>query len=118
MIESKCSECESNLMKHKYYTEVPKLMVFEYPNQKIATSHKITFKSNGDTTVLHLRGIVYHGSNHFTSRIISSEGDIWFHDGIATGKSCEDDGHLSTTSNQDLKSCKGRQLVLAIYAEK
>ena len=115
--KKKCPDCGNNLIKHKYYTEIPKLMVFEYPNCKITTSPKIVFKSNGHTTTLHLRGIVYHGDNHFTSRIISPEGDIWFHDGMTTKGSCESDGHLNTTSDRQLKNCKEKRLVLAVYAE-
>ena len=116
--KKKCPDCGTSLIKHKYYTEIPKLMAFEYPNCKITTSPKITFKSNGHTTTLHLRGIVYHGDNHFTSRIISPGGDIWFHDGITTKSSCESDGHFNTTSDKQLKNCKGKSLVLAVYAEK
>ncbi|KAJ7243500.1 hypothetical protein C8J57DRAFT_949170, partial [Mycena rebaudengoi] len=32
-----------------------------------------------------LRGIVYHSSEHFTARLFTSNGDMWFHDGITTG---------------------------------
>ena len=64
-----------------------------------------------------MRGIVYHGENHFTSRIISPEGNIWFHDGISTGSTCEHDGHLRTTTDRALYKCKGRELVLAVYAQ-
>jgi hypothetical protein len=69
-------------------------------------------------TVLYLRGIVYFGDFHFTSRIISSTGDIWFNDGISTGRSCEEDDHLSHTSDSRLKTCRGKDLVLAVYAQK
>ena len=92
-------------------------MVFEYPNTKIKTSHKIRFKTDNAITVLHLRGIVYHGENHFTSRIISPNGNIWFHDGISTGSTCEIDGHLKTTTDRALYNCKGNKLVMAIYAQ-
>ncbi|KAF8145875.1 hypothetical protein K438DRAFT_1871179 [Mycena galopus ATCC 62051] len=33
-----------------------------------------------------LRGVVYSGNLHFTSRIIKPNGSIWYHDGIETGK--------------------------------
>jgi hypothetical protein len=113
----KCPDCSSSLIKQLYYTDIPKLMVFEYPNTKIKTSHKIRFKTDNAITVLHLRGIVYHGENHFTSRIISPEGNIWFHDGISTGSTCEIDGHLKTTTDRALYECKGNELVMAIYAQ-
>ena len=68
------------------------------------------------STVLYLRGIVYHGAYHFTSRIISCDGDIWFNDGISTGKSSENDGHLNHTADSRLRTCRGKDLVSAVYA--
>ena len=116
--KKKCPDCSSKLVKQLYYTEIPKLMIFEYPEMNIKTSHKIKFKTdNQKNIVLHLRGIVYHGENHFTSRIISQDGDMWFHDGMTTGTGCENDGHLRITSDKKLYNCKGRQLVLAVYAQ-
>ena len=113
----KCPNCSSSLVKQLYYTDIPKVIVFEYPNTNIKTSHKIRFKTGNVNIVLHLRGIVYHGENHFTSRIISPEGNIWFHDGISTGSTCEHDGHLKTTTDKALYKCKGKALVLAVYAQ-
>jgi hypothetical protein len=88
-------------------------LIFEYPNIDIKTSHKIKFQDN---TVLKLRGIVYHGDSHFTSRIISPEGNIWFHDGMTTGGTCETDGHLETTKDKQLRNCQSKKLVLVVYA--
>ena len=33
-----------------------------------------------------LHGIVYFGNFQFTSHIIDSEENVWFHDGMVTGK--------------------------------
>ena len=66
--------------------------------------------------MLYLKGIIYYGENHFTSRIISKDGKIWFNDGITTrGKSIEE-GHLSTITDKNLRKFKGKDLVLAVYA--
>jgi hypothetical protein len=32
-----------------------------------------------------LRGIIYHSSNHFTCRFISSQGQWWYHDSMTCG---------------------------------
>jgi hypothetical protein len=53
-------------------------------------------KIQDEYKVLSLRGIIYHGNNHFCSRIISVDGTIWYND-ITTGKDSIEDGHLSTT---------------------
>jgi len=113
----RCPDCTDNMIKHISYTDVPKMIVFEYPNLDIETSHKIRIKIDDQTIVLKLRGIVYHGESHFTSRIISPDGDIWYHDGITTGNTCDYDNHLKTTTDTKLRSYENKALVLAIYAQ-
>jgi len=97
-------------IKHK---DVPSLLCLEYPDKDIRASHKIVFKKHGEKVPLYLRGIIYHGDFHFTAWIIHPDGSIWYHDGQK--------GHLAetlkTTSDKDLRSCRGRKLVLAIYAQ-
>jgi len=117
-MNAECPNCSSALTNPTSYNQVPQILICEYPQTNIKTSHKITFVTGDKQTVLYLRGIVYHGDYHFTSRIISSDGDIWFNDGMTTGRSCDDDGHLNHTSNSRLKTCRGKDLVLAVYAQK
>jgi hypothetical protein len=112
-----CPNCLSAMIRPVFYDQPPELLVFEYPEYNIKTNHKLRYVIDGKSTVLYLRGIVYHGAFHFTSRIISSEGDIWFNDGRTTGKTSEEDGHLSHTSDSRLRTCRERDLVLAIYAQ-
>ena len=33
---------------------------------------------------LRLAGIVYYGQHHFTAKLILSDGQVWFYDGIET----------------------------------
>ena len=63
-----------------------------------------------------LKSIIYHGNNHFCSKIISVDGTILYHDGITTGSNSIEDGHLSTKSYEELRTCNEKILVLAIYA--
>jgi hypothetical protein len=111
-IAAGCPNCSSTLTNPIFYNEVPQILICEYPLTGIKTSHKITFVSGEKETVLHLRCIVYHGGFHFTSRIISADGDIWFNDDMATGRASEDDGHLKHTSDSRLRTCRGNNLVL------
>jgi hypothetical protein len=111
-----CPNCSNAMIKKINYIELPKLLVLEYPNTTITTSHEIKLVVNDETAVLHLRGIVYHGENHFTCRIISSEGDMWYHDGMTTGNRCATDIGLNISTDANLKTCKGKRLVLVIYA--
>ncbi|TFK45244.1 hypothetical protein OE88DRAFT_1600301, partial [Heliocybe sulcata] len=65
----------------------------------------------------YLRGIVYFGDFHFTSRFIDSEGNIWYNDGITTGRQCMKEGNISTTSITTLLTAQRRTATLAIYAQ-
>lgn len=73
---------------------------------------------DGKSTQLYLRGIVYHRENHFTSRVISSIGNMWYHDGMVTQQTCIDDRELKLTSDDALRTCQDKDLVLAVYAQK
>ncbi|KAF8870572.1 hypothetical protein BD779DRAFT_1455088, partial [Infundibulicybe gibba] len=62
-----------------------------------------------------LRGIIYFGSSHFTSCILTEEGILWYHDGVSTGKNTEREGLLS--ESMDLLQCEGREATAAIYTQ-
>ncbi|KAF8222805.1 hypothetical protein L208DRAFT_1213142, partial [Tricholoma matsutake] len=32
-----------------------------------------------------LRGVIYYVANHFTARVITGSGMVWYHDGLLTG---------------------------------
>jgi predicted RNA-binding Zn-ribbon protein involved in translation (DUF1610 family) len=76
----KCPDCLHNMVKKVSYNVLPNILVLEYPELDIKTNHKIKLQSaDGESKMLYLRGIVYHGQNHFVSRIITPEGNMWFH---------------------------------------
>ncbi|KAJ7451417.1 hypothetical protein FB451DRAFT_1051564, partial [Mycena latifolia] len=66
---------------------------------------------------LRLRGVIYHGAGHFTSRIITSGGIMWFHGSMTTRSTSVRHGMLQDlVSTRDLHFCNGRKAVAAIYA--
>ncbi|KAJ6549428.1 hypothetical protein DFH09DRAFT_1502328 [Mycena vulgaris] len=79
--------------------------------------HKLRFDLEGTTRILLLRGVIYFGNIHFTSRIIGSDGRVWFHDGIGTGRACVDENYLDSHRPAFLQSCRGRIPVALVYAE-
>lgn len=106
------------MVKQVVYNEIPQLLVLEYPYMNIETSHKIQFVVNGGSATLHLKGIIYYEENHFTCRIISADGQMWYHDGLVNQGACIEDGKLEGTSGDELKKCQGRDLIMAIYVQK
>jgi hypothetical protein len=116
-ISRNCPHCGSAMRHTVFYKEVPPVLVLEYPFKNIATSHSLDFKTDAGIKTLKLRGIVYHGQYHFTSRIISNENQVWYHDGMVIGQSCINEGGLSNLCDEKLKNCRQRNLVLALYAQ-
>ncbi|KAJ6630457.1 hypothetical protein B0H10DRAFT_1693341, partial [Mycena sp. CBHHK59/15] len=60
---------------------IPPLLFLTLESTRIVLTKHISLKVQNEIGILKLRGIVYFGNAHFTSRIISRDGTIWFHDG-------------------------------------
>jgi hypothetical protein len=113
----RCPECKIKMKQVVFYNDIPHIIVLEYPFKDIETSHTLEFVAeDGAIKILKLRGIIYHGGYHFTSRIISTNHQVWYHDGITTGSSCTKDGTLANMSDK-LQKCREKNLILAIYAQ-
>ena len=112
-----CGGCSGAMTEHLSYAEPPKIVIMEYPYCNMKTSHKLNIVADGQEVQLRLRGIIYHGDNHFTSRIFSPTGQVWFHDGMTTKANCIEDGQLSDKSNSDLRYYEDQELVLAVYSQ-
>jgi len=111
-----CPECLSAMTRNVFYNSIPSILVLEYPDEDIITSHKIVFNGDKGFVTLCLRGIVYHGGYHFTSHVIQTDGKVWYHDG-QLGHICHEEGHLTSIGDRDLRTCKGRNLVLAVFSQ-
>jgi len=110
-----CPECMCDMITSCFYTTMPSVLIVEYPESNTQTSHIIEYNTDAGTVFFYLRGIVYHGGFHFASRILSSGGVVWYHDGREAGGSCQPNGTLSTITEQGIRRCKNRNLVLAVY---
>ncbi|KAJ7019096.1 hypothetical protein C8F04DRAFT_976173 [Mycena alexandri] len=62
-----------------------------------------------------LRGIVYGGAAHFTARYISTDGSVWFHDGITTGSRCVEEGNLNSMDVASLNHARGKTALTLVY---
>jgi hypothetical protein len=114
--QKKCPNCFTNMSQPILYCKPPNLLIFEYPMQNIKADHIITFKIDEDYIVLQLKGIVYQGGFHFTSHFISNNHIVWYHDGMTTGHKFINDGSILMAIDDNLKFCRNRNLVLAVYA--
>jgi hypothetical protein len=110
-----CHYCNQTM---EYGLKNPKLIVLNIPGHRGPLERKLFLKGDkGQNNILYLRGIVYHGSFHFVSRIITNDNKIWFHDGIV-GKNALAQGNIQNVSDKHLTHCNGKVIALAIYAQK
>jgi hypothetical protein len=116
--DAECPNCNGQLFQRFCYKKTPNLLILDYPFCDIETSHMIAYKANGKTEFMDLKGVVYYGAYHFTSRFISDSGIIWYHDGMTTGSVFEKNITLKSTSDIDIKKCNNRGLTLAVYASR
>ncbi|KAJ6581753.1 hypothetical protein B0H19DRAFT_1018731 [Mycena capillaripes] len=109
---NRCPHCTINLRRkltmEPTITRVPSIMIIYIEHPHLAFDRVIQFDQAGVMVRLQIRGIIYGGGGHFTCRYIASSGDVWYHDGISTGRTCLPQGNLSTFANLlDLHKCGG-----------
>jgi hypothetical protein len=59
----------------------PSVLVFEINTRSIKVRKTLKYEQEGEIVVLDVRGLIYHGDFHFTSRIIGTGGIVWYCDG-------------------------------------
>jgi hypothetical protein len=112
----RCPQCFFAMMQPISFKSAPNVLIFEINSRNIKLSKTLKFEQEGETVILDVRGLIYHGDFHFTSRIIGTDGIVWYHDGMTTGSSCENEGDFDKFSSKNLLKCKGKKLILVVYA--
>src|SRR5882757_7066118 len=79
--DASCPECLMPLKQVTSYYNVPNILLFSVGGQKISVSKHIKIRTVSGSKMYQLKGLVYHGAFHFTSRMVTSDGSVWFHDG-------------------------------------
>ncbi|KAJ7262454.1 hypothetical protein C8J57DRAFT_1057882 [Mycena rebaudengoi] len=94
-----CPRClddqvESPLYRKTTLTSVPAVLCLSITSKQVQLDPVLRFNCDGRRVVTKLRRIIYHGDEHFTSRMFTANGDIWFHNGITTRPSTRFEGNL------------------------
>ena len=72
-------------MRRRRLMSLPPLLVFDFNNQpSINIDHHLAASVDGVNARYDLKGVIYFGNHHFTSRWVSTDGTVWFHDGMVT----------------------------------
>jgi len=112
----KCPDCSCALKQPISFKSAPSVLVFEINSQNMKISKTLKFVQDNETVVLDVRGLIYHGNFHFTYHIIGNDNNVWYHDGMTMGNTCENEGDFDSFSTKKLLKCKGKRLILVVYA--
>jgi hypothetical protein len=119
---TRCSICDANLSRVTTFVQAPPLLAFDLGNNapsldpmlRISCRQPGPGRQDTGTPVSNrysLRGVIYFENNHFTERVITSSGMVWFHDGMFTGRSL-----LYETNNLTSESISRDNAVMAFYS--
>ncbi|KAF8702360.1 hypothetical protein AX14_014404 [Amanita brunnescens Koide BX004] len=111
-----CDTCSERLfMQHKFAFPLP-FIALDFSGMTMSLDDTLYLSINQSNVTYKLRGIVYFGVAHFTSRIIYENGMVWFHDSVETGRNVIYEGMLQTMHAQ-LNNNRGKDATMAIYAQ-
>ncbi|KAJ7768493.1 hypothetical protein B0H16DRAFT_1308108 [Mycena metata] len=104
------------LTMHYKVSNVPPVMFVTVDCGSMLYNKSLHFDINGAMVISRLRGIIYGGDAHFTSRYISAQGSVWFHDGMTTVRSYVEEGHIDSLDVTSLRNARGKSALVLVYA--
>jgi hypothetical protein len=115
VLNEKCIHCNNSLyMQTEFNPAMPPLIVISLTQGNLKVTPTIEVSKNGRKEKYNLKGIIYHGGYHFTARIITSQRDVWYHDGMTTANECRYEGKLCDL--HDIRDAEGRRISTVIYS--
>ena len=79
--------CNTKQYKIMRFDIMPDVLVFSVSKPSIHVSKKVSFRDGDSLMVFGLKGVVYHGDFHYTAQVCT-DGSVWFHDGMVSGREC------------------------------
>ena len=111
-----CSNCLQvvSITRKTFLDQIPCVIALEstgaIPSVQLRLSH------DSGAITFNLRGLIYWGDFHFVSRIVDKSGQVWFHDGITTGASCEWERTMDLSSDTRwLRNARSKELCCCVY---
>jgi hypothetical protein len=115
-VPDRCIQCMGEMDRITRFHKSPTVLAFSVNDSNIRASKKLKLVNGDDEIGFKLKGVVYFGEFHFTSRIFTSDRTVWFHDGMTTARQCRNEGKAETFSDRDLMECNGKKATLLLYA--
>lgn len=70
------------------------ILFFNIASKDLNISIVVRFQGKLRARISELKGIVYSDGKHYTSRVVDSSLDVWFHDGMTTAELAQKMGFL------------------------
>ncbi|KAF5336917.1 hypothetical protein D9611_002866 [Ephemerocybe angulata] len=116
---STCSVCARRLhYRRRFSREAKYLFIALSEHEHISINTSIDVTTYGHNSVVGcprtfaLRGLIYYGDSHFTSRLVQDD-RVWFHDGVHTGSVVIPEGSIGSLGPLTLRD--GKKLHVAVY---
>ena len=103
-----CTECSNELVRSFSFTSHPPLLCIELWERPRLLDSVLHIDAGGSCQRYKLCGVVYFSGEHFTSRVITGNGMVWFHDGLFTDR-------LLVYESQYTTSIPVENATLAVY---
>ena len=110
-----CATCDERVFVQ--YVALLKYLHYLYlnlTNKVLHISFLIDLGPQNEHHRMRLAGVIYYGQQHFTAQVILSDGQIWFHDGIESGRNLIYNSSI-IPNPPNMSYCRGKQAVTAIY---
>lgn len=96
---------------------MPEILCSAAGRANASCDKKIDVKIGSQSTSYGVKGIIYLGGFHFNSRFIDPDGNVWFRDGIVSGRQLIKEIHIDVMTGQSLRTCRGKLPVLIVYCK-
>ena len=114
-----CHRCKRYSQKRIHFSKdtPPILCLTPWPSvEPVKVNQELSLSEGPDKITLKLRGVIYHGQNHFTCRYITKSRQVFYHDGLH-GHEYVHDGSMSyITKDDSICHTRDKRAVLFLYS--
>jgi hypothetical protein len=109
---SRCRVCANSLVRKFHLSAKPPLFVMSVAGSSAHPSLVVQVRIHDEVAIYNLCGITYFGNGHYVSRLLTPQAEVWYHDGIETGRDMVLEAPLPQC---DLRVCRGKLPVTYVY---
>jgi hypothetical protein len=110
-----CQRCSGLATKKLQFNTPPDILAFNFSIHNVCIEKVLKLIVGNVEYTFNIKGIIYIGRFHFTSRIITTNKFVWYHDSRETGSHCISNGHLNDWNTDSLRICRERNATAIIY---